>query len=129
MITLAIIALISFFALAFTSALCSTSRNKLVSFICSCVSLAILLVSMSSAFFSAEFTANSAKPVAKIVNQNEGKHVWNEDLYYNTETEQYFEIYCNLWNPFRSTYRHYIDSERAKEYVEVYNELAEIKLN
>ena len=46
-------------------------------------------------------------------------------LYKDTKSGQYFVLEENMWNPFEATYRNYVDTELAEEFISHYNKLYE----
>jgi hypothetical protein len=128
MITLAIIILISFFAFVFFTGVHSRQKS-LYSFISVCLSVTILIISFSAFLFAKEVVINDADSVCTIILEENCINTFSDKLYYDSETKKYFIIELHYFNPFTPLSRHYVETENAEAYIEVYNKLAEIELN
>lgn len=128
MITLLVVLCVSFMAFFFSKDMFSRQKT-LRSFIFLCLSVAILLVSLSGVVFCKEFVVDNANMVAAIIPEANCKAEYNDRMYYDADNEKYFTIAFNYFNPFIPISRHYVETEQAAKYVEIYNRLAEIKLN
>ena len=84
-----------------------------------------LIVLSSACLMVNSFGVKDAEQVALI---NINSYGDSHGLFKENGADKYFITQYNLWNPFEATYREYIDTKMAEQYVIKYNELQELEL-